>query len=250
VGVAPNGTLERGAARVGGCEIRIAIDGPSASGKSAAGSRVAARLGYPFVDTGAMYRAITWLALQRGTSHVDAEALTTLAETAALRIGPPPANRREMCSISVDGQDVTPFLRDTAVERAVSTVSAVAGVRQALVRIQREASPANVVMAGRDIGTVVLPDAALKVFLVASIEVRTVRRQEELAQKGRIETPEQVRAGLEQRDRIDSGRAVSPLRPAEDAVIIDSDRLTLDQVVDRIVRLACERGAVEVEPAR
>jgi cytidylate kinase len=244
VGVAPNGTLERGAARVGGCEIRIAIDGPSASGKSAAGSRVAARLGYPFVDTGAMYRAITWLALQRGTSHVDAEALTTLAETAALRIGPPPANRRDMCSISVDGQDVT------AVERAVSTVSAVAGVRQALVRIQREASPANVVMAGRDIGTVVLPDAALKVFLVASIEVRTVRRQEELAQKGRIETPEQVRAGLEQRDRIDSGRAVSPLRPAEDAVIIDSDRLTLDQVVDRIVRLACERGAVEVEPAR
>lgn len=208
------------------------------------------RLGYPFVDTGAMYRAITWLALQRGADLRNAEALTALAEVAALRIGPPPADGREMCSITVDGRDVTPFLRDAAVEGAVSTVSAVAGVRRALVRIQREAAPDDVVMAGRDIGTVVLPDAHLKVYLVASVQVRAARRQEELAQTGRVETFEQVRAGLEHRDRIDSGRATSPLKPAEDAVIIDSDPLLLDQVVDRIVALARERGAVEGQPAR
>jgi cytidylate kinase len=197
-----------------------------------------------------MYRAITWLALQRGVDIADADALTALAEGTALRIGPPPADGRETCSISVDGQDVTPFLRDAAVERAVSPVSAVPGVRRALVRIQREAAPADVVMAGRDIGTVVLPDAELKVFLVASVGVRTARRREELAQKGRVETAEQVRAGLERRDRIDSGRAVSPLKPAEDAVIIDSDPLRLDEVVEQIVGLARERGAVEVQPAR
>lgn len=197
-----------------------------------------------------MYRAITWLALHRGVDIADGAALAVLAETAVLQIGPPPADRREMCSISVDGQDVTLFLRDAVVEQAVSNVSAVPGVRRALVRIQRQAAPADVVMAGRDIGTVVLPDAMLKVFLIASIDVRTVRRQEELTLKGRVETVAQVRAGLEQRDQIDSGRAVSPLKAAEDAVIIDSDPLTLDEVVEAIVALARERGAVEVEPAR
>ena len=197
-----------------------------------------------------MYRAITWLALHRGVDIADGAALAALAETAVLQIGPPPADRREMCSISVDGRDATPFLRDAAVEQTVSHVSAVPGVRRALVRIQREAAPADVVMAGRDIGTVVLPDALLKVFLIASIDVRTVRRQEELTLKGRMETVAQVRAGLEQRDQIDSGRAMSPLKAAEDAVIIDSDPLTLDEVVEAIVALARERGAVEVEPAR
>jgi cytidylate kinase len=197
-----------------------------------------------------MYRAVTWLALRRGIDLEDAEALTALAETTVLRIGPPPADRREACSISVNGEDATRYLRDAAVEGAVSQVSAVPGVRRALVRLQREASPPDVVMAGRDIGTVVLPDAELKVFLVASLEVRTRRRQEELAQKGRLETAAQVRAGLEERDRIDSRRAVSPLRPAEDAEMIDGDPLTLDEVVEQIVALAQERGAVEVEPAR
>jgi len=197
-----------------------------------------------------MYRAVTWLALRRGIEPADADALTALAESTVLRIGPPPPDRREACSISVDGVDATPFLRDAAVERAVSPVSAVAGVRRALVRLQREAAPADVVMAGRDIGTVVLPDAELKVFLVASLAVRTRRRQEELAQKGREETPVQVRADLERRDELDSGRAVSPLRPAEDAVILDTDTLTLDDVVEQVVRLARERGAAEVQPAR
>jgi cytidylate kinase len=197
-----------------------------------------------------MYRAVTWLALDRGIDIDDGGALTALARETILRIGPPPADGREMCSISVDGRDVTRSLRDPVVERNVSLVSAVPGVRQALVLIQREAAPADVVMAGRDIGTVVLPDADLKVFLVASVTVRAARRQAELAQKGRVETLDQVRADLERRDRIDSERAASPLRAAEDAVLIDSDPLTLDEVVERIVRLAKERGASEVQPAR
>jgi cytidylate kinase len=197
-----------------------------------------------------MYRAVTWLALRRGVDPSDRTALATLAESATLRIGPPPPDGREACSISVDGADVTPFLRDAEVERNVSPVSAVPAVRRALVRLQREAAPANVVMAGRDIGTVVLPDAELKVYLDASNETRAARRQAELAQKGRIESLEQVRADLARRDAIDSGRAVSPLRPAVDAVILDTDGMTLDDVVDRIVRLAAERGVTISQPAR
>ena len=197
-----------------------------------------------------MYRAVTWLALRRGVDTSDQAAVGALAESAALRIGPPPVDGREACSISVDGTDVTPFLRDADVERNVSPVSAVPAVRRALVRLQREAAPANVVMAGRDIGTVVLPDAELKVYLDASNEVRAVRRQAELAQKGRVESLEQVRTDLARRDEIDSGRAVSPLRPAADAVVLDTDGLSLDEVVDRVVRLAVERGAIAVQPAR
>jgi cytidylate kinase len=196
-----------------------------------------------------MYRAVTWLALRRGVSTSDDAALGRLAESATLRIGPPPPDGREACSISADGADVTPFLRDAEVERSVSPVSAVPAVRRALVRLQREAAPANVVMAGRDIGTVVLPDAELKVYLDASAETRTARRQAELAQKGRVESLAQVRANLARRDEIDSGRAVSPLRPAADAVILDTDGLALDEVVDRIVGLAVERGAVLAQPA-
>lgn len=241
---------DRGDRAHGARRFRVAIDGPSASGKSAAGSRVAARLGYPFVDTGSMYRAITWLALQQGVDPADADRLAALAESAELRIGPGPADGREMCSIRVNGQDVTPFLRDAAVERTVSQVSAVPAVRAALVRLQREAAPENVVMAGRDIGTVVLPDAELKVYLDASVDVRAVRRREELEQKGRSETLAQVEADLLRRDEIDSNRAASPLVPADDAEIIRNEGLPLEELVTRILRLARERGAVEAEPAR
>jgi len=150
---------------------------------------------------------------------------------------------RETCSISVNGVDITRALRDTDVERNVSQVSAVPAVRAVMVRLQRDAAPANVVMAGRDIGTVVLPDAELKVYFEASVDVRAVRRQVELAEKGRVETLDQVRADLQRRDAIDSSRATSPLRPAEDAVTIDTDALTIDDVVDLVLRLAVERGA-------
>jgi cytidylate kinase len=204
---------------------------------------VAARLGYPFVDTGLMYRAITWLALRHGVDPEDAAGLAALAESAQIQIGPPPADGRETCSIRVNGVDITHSLRDADVERAVSQVSAVPAVRAVMVRLQREAAPGDVVMAGRDIGTVVLPDAELKVFLKASADVRAARRQAELAQKGRKETLDQVRADLQRRDAIDSSRAIAPLRPAEDAVTIETDALTIDEVVERVLQLAFERGA-------
>lgn len=190
-----------------------------------------------------MYRAITWLALRRGVDPDDAAGLAALAESAVLRVGPPPADGREACSISVNGEDVTRWLRDADVERAVSQVSAVPAVRAVMVRLQREAAPADVVMAGRDIGTVVLPDAELKVYLQASVDVRARRRQADLAEKGRSEPLDQVRADLIRRDALDSSRATSPLRPAADAVIIDTDALTIEQVVERVLDLAVARGA-------
>lgn len=190
-----------------------------------------------------MYRAITWLALRRGVDPDDAAGLAALAESAVLRVGPPPADGREACSISVNGEDVTQWLRDADVERAVSQVSAVPAVRAVMVRLQREAAPADVVMAGRDIGTVVLPDAELKVYLQASVDVRARRRQADLAEKGRSEPLDQVRADLIRRDALDSSRATSPLRPAADAVIIDTDALTIEQVVERVLDLAVARGA-------
>ncbi len=215
---------------------------------------MAARLGYPFVDTGSMYRAITWLALRRDVDPDDAAGLAALAESARIEIGPPPPDGRETCSIRVNGLDITRSLRDVDVERSVSQVSAVPAVRAVMVRLQREAAPAEVVMAGRDIGTVVLPDAELKVYFEASVDVRAARRQAELAEKGRVEALDQVRADLQRRDAIDSGRVASPLRPAADAVIVDTDTLTIDEVVDRVLRLAVERGATlpeggQVRPA-
>lgn len=195
------------------------------------GRLVARRLGYRFVDTGLMYRAVTWLALERNTDLKDEEALTRLAEGAGLTI--------DGDRVLVDGADVTDRLRSTEVGEAVSLVSRVPGVRRAMVAHQRAlAREGGIVMAGRDIGTVVLPDAPLKVYLDASPEERIRRRHAELASLGRDETFDQVREELALRDAIDSGRDVSPLRPAGDAVVIDTGRLSLEEVVGRILELA------------
>ncbi len=216
----------------------IAIDGPVASGKSAVGSRVARRLGYRFIDTGVMYRALTWLALDRKLDLHDEAALSRMAEQAKLTIAPGPPDAPEAARVLVDGVDVTDRLRSPDVGEAVSIVSRVAGVRKAMVALQRQlASEGAVVMAGRDIGTVVLPDAPVKVYLDASPEERVRRRHEELLASGRQSTPEEVSQELALRDAIDSGRDVSPLRPAEDATIIHTDRLSLDQVVEQIMEL-------------
>lgn len=215
----------------------IAIDGPVASGKSAVGSRVARRLGYRFVDTGVMYRAITWLALERHADLNDEAALTELAQRAKLDV----EGGSEAARVLVDSVDVTNRLRSPAVGEAVSHVSRVAGVRQAMVSLQRQlAAHGGVVMAGRDIGTVVLPDAPLKVYLDASPEERTRRRHEELLAGGREATSEQVQQELALRDAIDSERAVSPLRPAGDAIIINTDHLSLDEVVEKIMELVAQ----------
>ena len=217
----------------------IAIDGPSASGKSSVGHLVAERLGYLFLDTGATYRALTWLALQRGVHLEDEQGLAGLAARVDMKLGPPAAGSCERCTIWVDGEDRTSVLRRPEVEAGVSLVSRVSQVRRAMVAVQRRlASRRKVVMAGRDIGTVVLPNADLKVYLDASPEERARRRQEEMAALGRPFTESDVRQRILRRDAIDSGREDSPLRAAEDAIVINTDGLNQEQVVEKIVALA------------
>jgi len=216
----------------------IAIDGPSASGKSSVGYLVAEKLEYLFLDTGATYRALTWLALQRGVHLEDEEGLGRLAAQVDMKLGPPKAASSERCTIWVDGEDVTAVLRRPDVEAGVSLVSRVPQVRRALVSIQRRlARRRRVVMAGRDIGTVVLPSADLKVYLDASPEERARRRQEEMAVLGRPFSESDVRQRILRRDAIDSGREDSPLRAAEDAIVINTDGLNQEQVVEKVLGL-------------
>jgi cytidylate kinase len=217
----------------------IAIDGPAASGKSAVGVEVAGRLGFRFFDTGAMYRAVTWLALQRNVDVHDGAALVALVENATVTVREAAPGSTEATAVLVDGEDATPHLRDADVEANVSLVSRVPGVRRALVLIQRElAAAGGVVMAGRDIGTVVLPDADCKIYLDASREVRAARRQRQIADAGGEADYNALLADLERRDGIDSSRETSPLTAAPGAVIINTDSLSIDEVVDRIVELA------------
>ena len=216
----------------------IAVDGSAASGKSSVGRRVAKNLGYPFLDTGLMYRAVTLAALDSGIQISDQQELSRLATEMHLEVGPPGAGSTETCAISIDGVDVTPELRRAEVEDAVSLVSRVPGVREALVRQQRKiAGRQPMVMAGRDIGTVVLPDADLKVYLDASISERARRRHAEFSRHGRSVTRDIVLDDLRRRDQIDSERDVSPLRPASDAVVISTDGLTQDEVLAKVLGL-------------
>lgn len=214
----------------------IAVDGSAASGKSTVGRLLAACFGYPFLDTGIMYRAVTAAALDQGLDPHDEAALESFAAAARISVEVPPPGADGHARISVDGRDVTDELRRTDVEDAVSFVSRVTGVREALVRSQREiAGEQPIVMAGRDIGTVVLPDADLKVYLDASLPERARRRHTEFASSGRDVTHDLVMEDLRRRDQIDSERAVSPLKPAEDALIISTDGLTPDDVVRRVL---------------
>jgi cytidylate kinase len=206
----------------------IAIDGPGAVGKSAIGSLLAQRLGYRFLDTGAMYRALTWLALELGIDLEDEKALEELALGANIELASE--------AVMVADRDVTGDIRGEEVERGVSLVAKVAGVRRALVAKQQQlAQGGQVVMAGRDIGTVVLPHAELKLYLAASAEERAHRRYLELVQRGEEAHYEQVLAELKRRDKIDSERALAPLQPAPDAKIIDTDGLNIEQVLAEIM---------------
>ena len=209
----------------------IAIDGPAASGKSTLGRRLADFLGYLFFDTGVMYRAVTWGALQSGLEIKDESAVTDLAETAQIDVCPPSKDDGRPCDVLLDGVDITWETRRPDVEANVSPVSAYRGVRQALASQQRRIGlRGRVVMVGRDIGTVVLPEADLKIYLDASAEERARRRYREILQRGGQADYEQILAGVRSRDEIDSNRAFSPLRAAEDAVILDSDRMNADDV--------------------
>jgi cytidylate kinase len=184
-----------------------------------------------------MYRAITWLALHHGISLTDTPALAALARSAPVTVSMPPPGSQAPATIHIGGLDATPHLRDPEVERSVSAVSAVPEVREVMVDLQRQAAAGDVVMAGRDIGTVVLPHAEVKVFLAASAEVRAHRRVQELAAKGLPATYDDVLADLRRRDAYDSARTIAPLRPADDAVQINTDNLTLDQVVEQVLAL-------------
>lgn len=216
----------------------IAIDGPAASGKSTLGRRLADSLGYLFFDTGVMYRAVTWGALQRGLEINDEAAVTNLAETAQIDVCSPSKNDGRVCDVLLDGVDITWETRRPDVEANVSPVSAYRDVRQALASQQRRIGlRGRVVMVGRDIGTVVLPEADLKIYLDASVEERARRRYEEILQRGGQADYEQVLTGVRKRDEIDSTRAFSPLRAAEDAVILDSDKLNADEVFVKVEAL-------------
>ena len=214
----------------------IAIDGPAAVGKTTVGRMLAQRMGCLFVDTGVMYRAVTARAIEEGMDMEDEDAVTGLAESIGIRIvgdrGP------DSQRVLLDGQDVTDKVRTQSVDRNVSAVSSYEGVRDAMVAQQREmASEGGVVMVGRDIGTVVLPDAGLKIYLTASLQARARRRHTELEAKGSEVALEDTLEDMERRDRIDSEREHSPMKPALDAILIDTSHLTAAQVVDRIVEL-------------
>lgn len=207
----------------------VAIDGGVASGKSAVGRRGADALGLPFVDSGLMYRAITRLAAERGIDPRDSEAVTRLTEATEVRI--------DGEHVWANGVELTDGIYDADYADALPLISAIPGVRAALVAQQRRmAGRAGVVMAGRDIGTVVFPDADFKFFLVASLDEKVRRRAAQYERRGERVDAEAMRKEVEERDRVDTQRAIAPLKPAPDAVMIDTDKLEIDQVVDAILK--------------
>ncbi len=216
----------------------IAIDGPAASGKSTIGKRLADSLGYLFFDTGVMYRAVTWLALQRGVNLRDEGAVTRLAEETPIEVAPASKSDGRACDVVIEGRDITWETRGPEIDANVSVVSAYAGVRAALSKQQRRIGQrGNVVMVGRDIGTVVLPEADLKIYLDASAEERARRRYAEIIARGGQADYDEILNKVRERDHIDSTRAVAPLRPAEDAVLLDSDHMSIEEVIAKVTAL-------------
>ena len=215
----------------------IAIDGPVAVGKSSVGSLLARRLGYVFFDTGMVYRAFTWKVLKSGIPPGDEEKLCQLVNTTKFDFVP--IKSGWYLSPLIDDEDISSKVLCPEIEEQVSLTSKIAGVRQALVLEQRRlAQRGKLVMAGRDIGTVVLPWAELKIFLTASTEERAMRRYKELLERGENTSLEIVLADLKRRDEIDTHRTISPLKPAEDAIIIDTENFSLEQVIDKTYALA------------
>jgi cytidylate kinase len=223
-------------------KLIIAIDGPVSSGKSTIGRLLAKRLGYLYIDTGAMYRAVTWKALSAGVSLKDADGLTGLAERSRITLEGEPERLR----VLIDGHEVTTEIRSPEISEATSVISTIPGVRQALVAEQQRLGRAGgVVLEGRDIGTAVFPNADVKFYLDAGVEVRARRRFEELAAKGSRVTFEEILRQTIERDQRDEEREASPLRQAEDAVYLDSSDLTVEQVV--AMMLAVVRRNVEAQ---
>ena len=220
----------------------IALDGPSGAGKSTVSKEVAKRLGFACLDTGAMYRSIAWQAIHDGVALDDTAALGEVARTHDIEFVHEPGNPSPI-GVKIGGTDVTKDIRTAEIDRSVSAVSAVPAVREALVAQQpRIGRPGDFVVEGRDIGTVVFPDAELKVFLTASNEARARRRVLQNEERGVGSTDfDEVLADIIKRDEADSSRATSPLKPADDAIHVDSSDMTQEEVVDKICELARER---------
>lgn len=212
----------------------VAIDGPAGAGKSTVARALARRVGAAYLDTGAMYRALTWLALRRGVDPGDADALALLAESSPVRLVP----FRDGVRVWIVDEDVTDRIRRPEVTSRVSEVSAHRGVRGAMVAAQRALlAQGEWVADGRDVGTVVAPDADLKVFLTASLEERARRRAREMRDRGEQAALEEVLEDVRRRDEFDSTRAESPLRMADGAVLVDSTGMTAEAVVERLADL-------------
>lgn len=218
--------------------FKIAIDGPAGAGKSTIAKQVARRENLIYIDTGAMYRAMSLLMLQNGIPLNDAEKIGQECSRAQIDISYENGEQ----AVFLNGENVDAFLREERVGNAASAVSAVPRVRERLVQLQRElAASADVVMDGRDIGTVVLPDADLKIYLTASSRVRAERRYRELQEKGIEADLKTIQRDIEERDHRDMTRETSPLRQAEDAVVIDSSMMTVDEVIQNILDLIQSR---------
>jgi len=238
-------SVERDRLNGGGCgtESRdyrsvVAIDGPAAAGKSTVARQLAERLGALLFDTGTLYRAVTLAALRAGVSVDDGHALAALADDRHIEVRAPSEPDGRLYDVLLDGEDVTWPIRELTVDANVSDVSAHPAVRSALLPAQRRiAELGPVVMVGRDIGTEVIPDAGVKIFLDASLGERARRRATEMKERGLAVSLAEVEADLERRDAIDSGRAASPLRAAVDAHVVSTDGLTVDQVVERIAAI-------------
>lgn len=215
--------------------LQVAIDGPASSGKSTVAKIIAKRFGYVYCDTGAMYRSVTWAALENGIDVSDTKQVIDLARRIKITFEPGQPDQR----VFVDGHEVTKDIRTEKIAANVSAVAAIPEVRAQMVKQQRQIAQAGgIVMDGRDIGTTVLPDAQVKIFLVASAHERARRRYEENLQKGlATQSLDELEAAIKLRDQKDSTRKVSPLTQAKDAILIDTTSLTIDQVVDEISAL-------------
>jgi cytidylate kinase len=219
----------------------IAIDGPAGAGKSTVAQKLAARLGLNYVDSGATYRAAALKVLEAGVSPEDESAVVEVIAGAEIRF----TTDGDRCAVWLDGRDVTQDIRTPEVTLAAAQVSRLPEVRKKLINLQRSlVQGRGVVMEGRDIGTVVFPEAPLKIFLKAEVQERAHRRLQQDQEEGRASTLEQTAYDIGRRDQLDAERKISPLIPAPDAVEIDSTRLTADQVVEQILKLAQERRLV------
>ncbi len=221
----------------------IAIDGPAGAGKSTVARLLAHKLKYQYIDTGAMYRALTWKAVQRGIDFDDEQQLTALARSTKIFID---NNKDEEPVIYCDGEDITTAIRSPQISRLVSSVAQKAGVRYYLVKLQRRMAVSNrVVMDGRDIGTYVLPDAPYKYYLTASLDERARRRRSELAVNGRLPDLEKIKEEIYRRDTQDSQRQITPMKPAKDAIIIDTSNMNIEAVVARLLYLIKKQGGLK-----